>query len=147
MLTNLFESKNINMTKIRELLNTIKLEGVTENKRFQLVKYIKKQGLKIPQCIKDSIMNCKSYFQGKCVTCQNEYFMKNYKCFEIDEKNKVMNCEIYYSDQKCTTCKRGFIMYNNLCFRMNMIHNCEVKAYDPKGQCLLCKSGYFYNHN
>ena len=89
------------------------------------------------QCFKYFIPNCAKYDNGKCIYCNNNYFLLNNSCKKVDEK--IQNCQIYYSENECAQCTNGFILFNNSCFRMNPMYNCERKVFSEEGKCLLCK--------
>lgn len=58
-------------------------------------------GLDTIQCYQDRVMNCDEYYKGKCVACQEDYFLLDDKCNDLTVDDKVRNCMYHSSPNLC----------------------------------------------
>ena len=137
---------NPNERELREIEEQVEILADNNTKTQNFLKLLNDTGLEKPQCIKTETKNCKSYYDGECIECMNNFYLLETNCIKLKEEKIIINCTSYDSSQNCQNCKNGFILYNNLCFKMNPIHNCQEKIFEEEGQCLMCRSGYYYDH-
>ncbi|KAL4498211.1 hypothetical protein ABPG73_006685 [Tetrahymena malaccensis] len=107
------------------------------------------------------VTNCKTFFAGLCIECQNTdvYYQQistsnvyqNFQNLFISfcgqsEDQYIPNCKVISGDLKsCLLCKEGYIFNNNQqCVPGNVL-NCIL--YDSQGNCLICKQQYVLSSN
>ena len=73
--------------------------------------------------------NCIKCFDntGKCIECDNNYILKENKCFLKCVDENCLNCEL--NSQICTKCNENYTLKDNKC-----VMNCEDE------NCLICES-------
>ena len=101
----------------------------------------------------DAISNCASGFNGVCVTCDDSFFLKDYKCVKDCGEGFYVRwgtscyalpegCDIANNSNKCTSCKDRYYLENGNC--KELPENCvEVSS----GKCIACKSGNYLDEN
>lgn len=145
-LKNLLQNNTPNERELLEIQEQVIIKEKKNEETQKFLKFLTKSGLPKPQCLKTSKNHCKTYKNGFCTSCQDNYYLLEENCVQIKQENTITNCISYNSSQNCQNCKNGFILHFNNCFKMNPIYNCEEKIFDENGQCILCKSGFYYDH-
>lgn len=93
-----------------------------------------------------SIDNCKTYSEGKCSVCNDNYYINSEnKCSENTATNCLTKSK---TSNTCATCDSTQAEYNYFkegkCITVN-IPNCEKFA--SENRCEVCKVGYGLNFN
>lgn len=92
-----------------------------------------------------SIPNCAIHLHGKCIQCEEKYYLAGQACKSLSEGKRISYCSVYNSDQRCVKCRDGYQLVEGQCLYFKGVLNCRKQVFYPNGKCLICKHGYVYS--
>jgi hypothetical protein len=94
-------------------------------------------------CEKIQIENCYSLSpQGKCLICENHFYLDNDKCVPCNEKIEHCSyCTAKEESMMCLSCQIGYFSTGNTC--KACAKDCNHCSSD---RCFVCRNGYFFNN-
>ena len=95
--------------------------------------------------ILNSIPNCALHLHGKCIQCEEKYYLAGQACKPLSEGKRVSFCSVYNSDQRCIKCREGFQLVSGQCLFFKGVLNCRQQVFYPNGKCLVCKHGHVFS--